>query len=72
MALGPGKYDDACTLVREMTGGTSVVVAVMGGNKGAGFSVQSTAPIPPKILAYLLADMLEAIAEELRKSSDTA
>ncbi len=40
MALGPGKYDDMATHVRENTDAAAVVVIVLNGNKGNGFSVQ--------------------------------
>ncbi len=63
--IGPGKYDDACTVVREMTGADCVLVAVIGGKKGAGFSVQTTTPITPEILAQLL----EGIARQIREDS---
>ena len=42
MANGPGKYDDVCTVVRETTEARVVVMIVLDGNKGSGFSVQST------------------------------
>jgi len=41
MALGPGKYDDAATAVMEMTKAAGVLVIVMGGERGQGFSFQS-------------------------------
>ena len=61
--IGPGKYDDACTLVREMTGAKCVLVAVIGGGKGHGFSVQTIEPIDPETLA----DLLEDIARQMRR-----
>lgn len=39
MAEGPGKYDDLVTLVREKTGAAGVLLIVLDGNKGSGFSV---------------------------------
>ena len=42
MTIGPGKYDEECTLVRERTHAAGVVVIVVGGDKGAGFAVQTT------------------------------
>lgn len=36
---GPGKYDDACTSARELTGGSALLM-VIGGTKGHGFSAQ--------------------------------
>lgn len=40
MPHGPGKYDDACTAARETTGAEAVLLMVIGGNKGSGFSMQ--------------------------------
>jgi hypothetical protein len=49
MAIGPGRYDDLCTEVREKAGvtelrGGGVVLIVIGGNRGStgmGFSIQA-------------------------------
>jgi hypothetical protein len=62
--IGPGKYDDACTLVREMTDATCAVVVVIGGSKGSGFSVQTAHPISANTLAVVL----ETVARQLRES----
>lgn len=68
MAVGPGKYDDVCTLVREQVGigdeGGGVIVIVLGGNKGNGFSCQADLRT-----TLLLPDMLEEIARQIRQSS---
>lgn len=69
MPLGPGKYDDVCTMVREKVGidvsatGGGVIVIVLGGNKGNGFACQAD-------LATTLAlpDMLENVAKQIRQS----
>lgn len=42
MAAGPGKYDRLATDVRTKAEAKAVVVIVVGGNKGSGFSVQAT------------------------------
>ena len=60
--IGPGKYDDACTIVREMTGAACTMVVVIGGRKGSGFSVQTIEPIT----ADAFADLLENIARQIR------
>lgn len=60
--IGPGKYDDACTIVREMTGAACAMVVIIHGNKGSGFSVQTSGPIHPNALA----DLLEDVARQLR------
>lgn len=39
MALGPGKYDNACAEARKLTGGSTLLI-VFGGVKGHGFSAQ--------------------------------
>jgi len=68
MALGPGKYDDLCTLVREQVGlgedpGGGVIVIVVGGNKGSGFSCQADLRT-----TLGLPDLLEEIARQIRES----
>ncbi|MCK1742206.1 hypothetical protein IVA80_15380 [Bradyrhizobium sp. 139] len=67
MALGPGKYDDACTAAGKLVGvtkerGGGVILIVLGGNHGNGFSCQAD-------LATTLAlpDILETLAAELRR-----
>jgi hypothetical protein len=68
MALGPGKYDDLCTYVREQVGigdeGTSggVMLIVLGGNKGNGFACQADLRT-----TLLLPDLLEDIARQIRR-----
>jgi hypothetical protein len=61
MATGPGKYDDLCTYVREQTGG-SVILIVVDGNRGAGFSCQADLKA-----ALILPDMLEHVAASIRR-----
>jgi hypothetical protein len=71
MALGPGKYDDLCTFVREQVEitdhGGGVMLIVFGGNRGNGFACQAD-------LATTLAlpDILEAIARQIRADGGTA
>lgn len=65
MAIGPGKYDAVCRLVRNETGG-DVVVIVIGGRLGNGFSCQAS-------LATTLAlpGLLEEMARQIRKDGFT-
>lgn len=61
--IGPGKYDDEATIVRERTKARGVIVIVLGGDKGNGFAVQSegldlTAEMPAFLRA--MADQIEA------------
>jgi hypothetical protein len=71
MALGPGKYDAVCTMVRREVGFSDdfiqnaaggVLVIVIGGNKGNGFSCQAD----PQTTMHL-PDLLENIARQLRE-----
>lgn len=67
MPIGPGKYDDVCTMVREQVGigdEGGVIVIVFGGNKGNGFSCQAdlgTTLGMPKVL--------EEVAQQIRESA---
>lgn len=57
----PGKYDDLCTMVREASGAEGVLLLIINGDKGNGFSVQATSRIIPGI-----PDLLEFTANEIR------
>jgi predicted component of type VI protein secretion system len=62
VTLGPGKYDQLATHVREQAQALGVVVIVLDGARGSGFSVQA----PPAAIMRLplllrsLADSIEA------------
>lgn len=60
--IGAGKYDDCVTQVREKTNASAVILLVVNGNQGNGFSVQWIKEIPAKELANLL----ETVVIELR------
>jgi predicted glycosyltransferase len=65
MATGPGKYDREATVVREVTDADAVVVIVIGGRQGSGFSVQASLEFAVKLPALLrrIADDIEANIE---------
>lgn len=63
MAIGPGKYDDLCTLVRERAKAQGVIVIVFDGNKGSGFSCQADLLTQVTIPA-----ILEKVAADIRRS----
>jgi hypothetical protein len=71
MPIGPGKYDDVCTLVRERVGiggdvlSGGVIVIVFGGDKGNGFSCQADA-----ITTLKLPDILENVARQMREATE--
>lgn len=60
MTIGPGKYDAECTSVHESTKASSVVLIVLGGDRGDGFSVTATADV-----VWAMPDMLREIAKQL-------
>ena len=61
MTVGPGKYDDLCTLVREHTQAEGVILIVTNGQHGNGFSMQA-----PLDLHAALPAVLESLAETIR------
>ena len=63
MPIGPGKYDDLCTMVREQAKASSAIVIVFDGDRGPGFSCQATG-----MVTLQLPLMLEQIAAEMRAS----
>lgn len=63
MPLGPGKYDEICTLARQAAGSPhGCVLIVFGGNQGHGFSVQATPAVLEELPAILrdIAGQIEA------------
>jgi hypothetical protein len=65
MALGPGKYDDACAAARIATGARGVFLIVIEGNHGNGFSCQLDSAIAA---AVDIPRTLEDIARQIRQS----
>lgn len=64
--IGPGKYDDLCTYVRELTDADGVILVVVSGKRGQGFSMQATLEvikIAPQVLR-IIADKLDADIEK--------
>lgn len=58
--MGSGKYDDLCTMVREMAGAEGAIVIIANGLLGGGFSAQ----LPTHLLAGL-PDALRQMADEI-------
>lgn len=59
--IGAGKYDDLCTYVREQTKAAGVLVIVLDGERGNGFSCQADLPTTMGV-----PDLLEHIARQIR------
>lgn len=62
MAIGPGKYDKICTDVRQELNAKGVILIVIEGDKGSGFSCQ--AELADTLLFPLL---LRSIAREMEQ-----
>jgi hypothetical protein len=61
MAMGPGKYDATCTQVRKELQADGVLLIVLGGKEGPGFSAQLSALDTLRIpqLLRMVADQIE-------------
>jgi hypothetical protein len=65
MPIGAGKYDPECTAARESAQAEAVLLIVLNGNRGAGFSLQSVGgPATPAVLC----DLLEHVVRQIRAS----
>jgi hypothetical protein len=60
--IGPGKYDALCTLIRERTQARAVLLIVLDGEYGNGFSCQSDSET-----LRALPDILEQTAARIRR-----
>ena len=65
MAMGPGAYDELATLVRERAKADGVMLVVINGEKGSGFSCQLPLVETLRIPA-VLRSMADAIERDLR------
>jgi len=64
--IGPGLYDSECTLMRETTQAESVILIVVRGWNGSGFSVQTTDPEFNAKLPALLRTMADEIDHDIK------
>jgi hypothetical protein len=64
VADGPGKYDKLTTWVRERAKAEGVILIVVGGNKGHGFSAQLSATFPAESMLMTVA-MLRDVANQI-------
>jgi len=64
--FGAGKYDLVCEHVRKVTSAEGVLVIVINGDQGQGFSCQLTPALLPMVPALLrhVADQIEADAKQ--------
>lgn len=68
--MGPGKYDDLCTIVREKTRAQGAIVMVFHGDSGSDFSVQAPADVVARLPAILrhVAGQIESGEETIEGS----
>jgi len=72
MTLGPGKYDKLATWARQRAGADGIILCVLNGEHGNGFSVQVRATYTPEQIVKIarvirdVADQIEADARKLR------
>jgi len=67
MAIGAGKYDDECTRVRTATHASGVLLIVLNGDFGSGFSCQADAAT-----TLGLPEILEKVAAQIRRDGPFA
>ncbi len=72
MTRGPGKYDEAATTARELTGAAGVVLIVLGGSRGNGFSVQVRSEFLLRRLPVMLRDLAEQIERDVGEIAEAA
>ena len=75
MANGPGKYDHVASAARVATDAEGVVVIVIGGRKGSGFSVQGSEAVMarlPELLETMATQIRQDVLEALAPSSPRA
>jgi hypothetical protein len=61
MPTGPGKYDNEASRIREETNAELIILAILGGDKGDGFAIQTTSPAALKRVP----DMLRFMADQI-------
>lgn len=69
MAAGPGKYDAEATAARESAKAGAVVLIVLDGDRGSGFSVQVLSPGVLERLPGLLRHMAADIEADVQRAT---
>ena len=67
MAFGPGKYDELVTEIRRKAQAAGVLLLVVDGNRGSGFSAQLSLE-----LTLSLPEILRDIAKQIEDSGPDA
>jgi hypothetical protein len=66
MTEGPGKYDELASLVRNVADARAVIVVIIDGMLGSGFSVQSLGTDLTKEVPKLLRELADQIDEDMK------
>lgn len=66
MPIGPGRYDEECSRARIATNARGVILIVIDGKAGSGFSCQADI-----ITTLQLPDILDTVAKEIRASRES-
>lgn len=64
--IGPGKYDDLATLAREAAKAEGVILIIINGDRGSGFSCQANVLVTMN-LPKMLRSMADEIEEDLKE-----
>lgn len=67
--IGPGKYDPVCTAAREVTHAEGLLLIVINGSQGSGFSAQFTNSALMATIPAALREMASAIEADLPKGA---
>ncbi len=68
MAVGPGKYDHIATMARQATDALGVIVIILGGDKGNGFSMQAV--YQNDLFMKEVPRMLRTVADQIEKDAE--
>ncbi len=63
--VGPGRYDDLCTVARESAQAEGAILIILAGEKGSGFSVQGPKEVTEK-LPHMLRDVAKVLETSVR------
>ena len=69
MAQGVGKYDEACTVAMELADAQTVLLMVLHGKYGHGFSVQTHDSSVAASLPGLLREMADVMEQHMKKAA---
>ncbi len=66
--IGPGKYDKLCSAALAQTQAEAVLIIVLHGNKGSGFSASIVEPYEARVLPNL-PGILRSVAEQIEQDA---